>query len=236
MGKIVVFFSFLVSAFVVGLGLPDARAALSSKVTYFTDEFSNYTEGVCFEDGSAFGPWTVVFDGYGCVSTLYLGSDHLLALQPKTAMIPTETHSALTVGPRFSGPFNYDILYFNQAQLRTGSVPNPWEVGWVVWDYTDSNHFYYFIAKPNGWELGKRDPTYPGGQRNLISGTSVVFPIGQWNFVRVEQVKNKLTVYANGTKIVSYVDKLNPYLSGQIGIYSEDALVYVTSVKVSSKK
>lgn len=236
MSRTVVFFTFWVSVFVNTLAGSTAKGALASKVTYFTDEFSNYATSTCFEDGTKFGPWTAVFDGYGCISTTTLGEDHALVLQPKTSTLPTESHAALVVGPRFTAPYNYDIRFFNQSQLRTGSAPNPWEVAWVVWDYTDNDHFYYFIAKPTGWELGKRDPAYPGGQRNLASGTNLIYPIGQWNYVRVEQVKNKLTVYANGSKVVSFTDKLNPYLSGQIGIYSEDALVYVTSAKVTSNR
>ena len=49
-----------------------------------------------------------------------------------------------------------------------------------MWDYTDNNHFSYLALKTNGWELGKRDPAYPGGQRFLATGSDSPTQIGQW--------------------------------------------------------
>jgi len=44
-------------------------------------------------------------------------------------------------------------------------------VAWVVFRYIDDDHFYHLALKPSGWELGKTDPSYPGGQRFLTTGT-----------------------------------------------------------------
>ena len=63
------------------------------------------------------------------------------------------------------------------------SKPNPWEVGWLLWCFSpDPTHpydpsptsnsnfrFYALCLKPNGWEVSKQDPAYPGGQRFLKS-------------------------------------------------------------------
>lgn len=63
------------------------------------------------------------------------------------------------------------------------SKPNPWEVGWLLWCFSpDPTHpydpsptsnsnfrFYALTLKPNGWEVSKQDPAYPGGQRFLKS-------------------------------------------------------------------
>ena len=54
-------------------------------------------------------------------------------------------------------------------QVRNGPA-NPWEVAWLLWHYTDDQHFYSIVLKPNGWELGKEDPAYPGAQRFLATG------------------------------------------------------------------
>ena len=63
------------------------------------------------------------------------------------------------------------------------SLPNPWEVGWLLWCFSpDPTHpydpsptsnsnfrFYALCLKPNGWEVSKQDPSYKGGQRFLKS-------------------------------------------------------------------
>jgi hypothetical protein len=121
-----------------------------------------------------------------------------------------------------------------QQQLRTGTAPNAWEVAWVLWNYTDNTHFYYFIAKPNGWELGKEDPAYPGAQRFLAAGSSPTYAIGQWLNVKVVQSSNTIKVYVNGTLITTFTDNERPYSGGKIGFYSEDSLVYLKSSKVTA--
>lgn len=66
------------------------------------------------------------------------------------------------------------------------SEPNPWEVGWLLWCFSpDPTHpydpsptsnsnfrFYAVVLKPNGWEVSKQDPAYPGGQRFLKSNNA----------------------------------------------------------------
>jgi hypothetical protein len=97
-------------------------------------------------------------------------------------------------------------------QLRT-PVPNPWEVAWVLWHYTDDTHFYYLALKPNGWELGKEDPAYPGAQRYLATGSDRKFPIGSWY---------STTIVQRGA-VITFTDGQRPYRSGHAGLYNEDA-------------
>jgi hypothetical protein len=117
-------------------------------------------------------------------------------------------------------------------QLRAVD-PNPWEVAWFVWSFKDSVHFYYMALKPNGWELGKADPSYPGAQRFLATGSSR-FPIGVWHNLRVRQVGNVATIWANGERLIRYQDVERPYLKGRIGLYNEDASVQFRRVVVST--
>jgi hypothetical protein len=98
-------------------------------------------------------------------------------------------------------------------------------VGWLVWHYVDDEHFYYFIPKPNGWELGKRDPAYRGGQRFLATGAAPQFPVGQWHDVTVTQSGATITVRVNGRELVTYTDRESAYTRGHVGIYSEDAAI-----------
>ena len=208
----------------------------------FFDDFSSYPAGNCLPDGTSFGPWTVVFAGFGCVKIETDGVNQWLHAVPK---VPTggNTHSALIVGPSFSSAtstasstLTYDVNVKTIDQTRAGGrkAPRPWEVGWVVWHYTDNDHFYYFIPKTNGWELGKRDPAYIGGQRFLATGTSPTFPIGQQYAVHITQdASNTMTASVNGVLLTTFTDFERPYTSGKIGLYTEDAHVHFDDVSVS---
>lgn len=191
----------------------------------FTDDFSEYSSAY-YEDGKKFGEWLLEFAGYGTVGI----ENEELHLSPKVADSGDKTHASLVTGPEFSGTLNFQAKIYTEEQLRTGSTPNAWEVAWMVWNYSDNDHFYYFIPKPNGWELGKRDPSYPGGQRFLATGSDIVFPINKWYEVKIKQELNTIQVWVNGAKITSFTDNENPYTSGNIGFYTEDAHVHVDDV------
>jgi hypothetical protein len=166
--------------------------------------------------------WTVVHDGYGSVQLP--GSDGSPAvLSPMASTQPDETHAALVRSVKTFGDFEFNVQLRTDEQLRTGSPPNPWEVGWILWHYTDDTHFYYIILKPNGWELGKEDPAYPGVQRFLATGSTPQFPIGQVYDIRIRQVYNQMIVWVNGTQLVTFTDKQQPYTNGALGLYTEDA-------------
>ena len=189
-----------------------------------------------WSDGSVVGPYRVVFAGYGSVVT----TKSSFTISPKAATTPDATHAALVVSNQsFTAvKLNLSAKMTTTKQLRTGSAPNPWEVGWLVWDYTDNEHFTYAIAKPNGWELGKRDPAYPGGQRFLATGSEVKVPVGATASYAVTR-----TVSANGTTttvlkiqgvtVARFTDRERPYTSGAVGFYSEDATVTMTALSAT---
>ena len=149
--KKIAYWLFLLSALIAGF------QAVSYAVSSFTDNFSSYTRNVCFADGTNFGPWTSAFSGFGCVQVDSNGTQSWLNEAPEVSTSSSETHSSLVLGPSFSNALTFSVSLNTVAQLRQGSPPNPWEVAWVFWHYTDNDHFYYFIPKPNGWELGKKD-------------------------------------------------------------------------------
>ena len=204
---------------------------LLQAAVFFVDDFSSDQTGTCMVDGTSFGPWTVVFAGFGCVTVETDGTNDWLHEQPKTPK-GKATHAALTIGPSFSGALTYDVRLSTVRQLS--SKPKPWQVAWVLWNYTDNTHFYYFIPKPNGWELGKADPAYPGAQRFLATGTSPTYRIGRWYSVHVTQnANNTITVSVDGQQIVTFTDTEEPYTAGHIGLYTEDAHVHFDDVVVS---
>jgi hypothetical protein len=154
----------------------------------------------------------------------------VLVLTPKVAESADTTHAALLIT---RASYSGDIAFSGRVQtvrhLRAGSLPNPWECAWLVWNYQDEHHFYYLAVKPTGWELGKRDPAYPGGQRFLISGDDG-FPIGAWHDFTILQEGASITIRLNGVEIASYVDAERPYTGGQLGLYSEDAEVQLDDI------
>jgi len=166
--------------------------------------------------------WHIAFDGYGHISTRSRGGAIRLTLTPARAQAPTSTHAALVLSASRWRDFTAEIGVRTNRQLRRPH-PNPWEVGWILWHYVNDQHFYYVILKPNGWELGKEDPRYPGHQRFLATGTSPVFPLARWYTVRVQQHGNVIGVSVDGRRLVRFADTRHPYLAGLVGLYVEDA-------------
>ena len=160
---------------------------ISHAVSSFTDNFSSYTQNTCFADGTNFGSWSSAFSGFGCVQVESNGTQSWLDEAPEVSTDSSQTHSSVVLGPSFSNALTFSVSLNTVAQLRQGAAPNPWEVGWVLWHYTDNTHFYYFAPKTNGWELGKEDPAYPGSQRFLATGSSPAFSIGSWHNITIMQ-------------------------------------------------
>ncbi|WP_223189721.1 family 16 glycoside hydrolase [Streptomyces sp. TRM68416] len=179
-----------------------------------------------WRDGSTHGRWYSVFNGHG----LNTGDDDTLTLSPKPAEDPGTTHAGLVVSTASYGDVRFEARMRTVEQLRE-PAPNPWEVPWLVWAYTDPEHFYYVTLKPNGWELGKRDPAYPGGQRFLATGHET-YEVGNWHSVRVAQRGAELTVEVDGKQLVKFTDTEYPYLQGRVGAYTEDATVEFEGLKV----
>lgn len=171
--------------------------------------------------------WQEVFSGYGSTGI----TSKRIILEPKASDDPEETHAALVIGPESRCPFLYQVTVRTLRQLRKNSEPNPWEAGWVIWHYQDNDHFYYFIPKPNGWELGKRDPSYAGGQRFMATGDQKKFVINKKYRIKIIQRKKIIKIYVDNKKIVEYLDQEAPYQKGRIGVYSEDAKAKYTNIK-----
>ena len=118
--------------------------------------------------GTGYEPWWSLHDGFGVTSVVKTAPrGRAMRLSTAAALTPSTTYSALVRTTRTWGDLDFTIRLRTLAQRRRGQ-PNPWEVGWLLWRYTDNDHFYSFIVKPNGFELGKQDPAYPGRQRFLV--------------------------------------------------------------------
>lgn len=218
---------------VVGLFLSLAVfAATSARAATHLDENWEHLSGT-WADDTNHGSWTSVYNGYGKNGIVTMNGNKVFREAPRASRAPEETHASLLVSRASFDDMSMAINMQTAKQLRT-PAPNPWEVAWAVWHYTDDTHFYYAILKPNGWEIGKEDPSYPDAQRFLATGSSPTFPVGRWYYVRVVQRGATFDVYAGSTKLASVTDDERPYLSGRAGLYNEDADVRFDRLVVSS--
>jgi hypothetical protein len=227
-----------VSVAFIGIGSWAGDAAASTYV--LTDKFESYPTGV-WNEGSAHGPWYVDFNGYGSVGIGGKTAGTKYHYQkPMVSTTPDETHASMVVSTNTFDGVDMTMRQRTVKQLRTGSKPNPWEEAWTVWGYSDDSHFYYFIFKPEGIELGKEHPGYPGAQRFLYTDTSPKMTIGTWNTIRVRQVNAAIDVWVNGVQVIrGFVDSPGPagdqpYTEGKIGMYEEDAYVNFDNVRAQS--
>jgi Domain of Unknown Function (DUF1080) len=194
--------------------------------------FDAVPPGVDWPERTTYGSWHSVHDGFGATRVERTALGRRLWLSPRPAADDSETFSSLVRSVRSFGDADLTVTFETLAQLRRPR-PNPWEVAWAIWRYQDNDHFYYFIVKPNGWELGKEDPAYRGNQRFLASSSAMRFPIGRWYRLRVRHVGNEITVWIDGREVVRFSDRQRPYSSGAVGLYVEDARAVFGPVGIS---
>lgn len=192
-------------------------------VTLFSDNFS-----------SGLSKWTQVYNGYGQI----LNENGVLSMAPKASTQPSETHAPLVMNSTSWGDYSFTVRMNTVSQLRTGSTPNAWEVGWVLFRMQDAGHSYYFVQKPNGIELGKYIPEAPY-QYFLATAETPKLALGTWNTYKVILKGANIKILINGTQVINYTDpgpaggKGPLWLSGKIGLYNEDAHVHYDDVVVT---
>jgi hypothetical protein len=222
-------------AFAAALSLGLATLAVASVPAALREDFAKYATERCVRDHRRFGPWSVRSTGFGCVKVVSDAEGRRLSAESIPSTERGETHSILVTGPVFAPPLSYSLRVRTLKQTRTGSPPNEWETAWIVWGYSDPEHFYYFVPRPGGWELGKRDPAYKGGQRFLASGKEPSFPLGGWAEIRVAQDGDgRIEVWAGPRRVAKFVDEERPYSAGKIGFYGEDCAAEFAGVRASA--
>ncbi len=179
-------------------------------------------------DGQTRNTWTDQWNGYGSARTTVdpTANGYVASLAPAVATSPSLTHSALLTTSRSYTSPTFSVAVRTVEQLRRGSAPNPWEVGWVLWDFNARHDsFYALVLKPNGWELDKE---IDGREFFIATGSSPVFPIGRWYDVSVSQSGSQISVSVNGAHLVSATD--SSLQSGAIGLYCEDSVAHFGNV------
>ena len=211
---------------------PDRQVTPETEQALLVEDFEAHRAGQRWVDGRQYGQWRADYDGFGTTRVIENGGRRL-SMSPTIARSPKITHASLVTTVEEFEDIDLTAELRTVRQLRPRTA-NPWEVAWLLWHYTDDNHFYSVVLKPNGWELGKEDPEYPGSQRYLATGDRPSFPLGVQHKIRVRHTKNSITVWANGKLLTRYTDKERPYFKGSVGLYTEDAEVEFDNVVVRS--
>lgn len=193
--------------------------------------------------------WDLEYSGGGVVQ--YSASQELpgLVLLPKKPLYPGETYAALVLSnKRLMKPpkdFIFEVEVVNQQQLRE-LTPNPWEVFWFFFNYRvgvdGKKEANYFIPKfEKGIELGKAYGEVGQTFLKTSSSPSTELTVPEiYTFIKKGQ---SFKVFKNRKRIMSFQghvsteNETTPQDSflfdhaGQFGLYTEDALVKIISVK-----
>ncbi len=196
----------------------------SARTVTIDERFTTYKRMTALDDNANFGPWHVVFDGVDHGRGVFLSKGRL-RLVPQVSTRANDTNSTLVVSRQQFGPaaLQLNATWTTTKTTRVGTA-NPWETGWLVWDYVDPDHFTYLVLKPNGWEVGRRDPSQPGTQRFIVDADAPVTPIGMTRSVVVKRIGDVTTITVNGTPLTTFNLPADERY-GSVGMYTEDAVV-----------
>jgi hypothetical protein len=187
------------------------------------------------------GEWKNVYSGHGSTGVKNVDWRSVFYLSPMASKSAAETHAGLVKSTDKFCNFSMKVDMNTAKQLRQFSPPNKWEVGWLLFRYSDTFHYYWLVVKPNGIELGKKDCnscTNPvDGQKFLVTKSTPTLKINTWNKIQVDMIGNNIKVYFNGNLVINYTDNAmsSKLASGSIAMYSEDAYVLFNNMDVSSK-
>jgi hypothetical protein len=148
-----------------------------------------------------------------------------------SSTVPTsagETHSALVTSKRTWRDQTISLRTTTLSQLRAGTPPNPWEVGWVMFRFRDLANYYYFIVKTNGVELGKKQGS--DAQIFLATGDLPRLDLDRARAITVRAQGARIRVSVDGTQVIDYTDPHPLLAPGSVGLYEEDSQVRFDSL------
>ena len=214
------------------------------------ENFEGPTYTITDNQTSPNGKWFNKYSGLGTSGTIKItssltpsndsNSNTVFYEKPKTSTNPNETHAALTLTTQVYEDLEMNLKVKTNQQLRQNSTPNPWEVAWIMWRYQDDWHHYYFIFKPNGVELGKKQNDNQAEEQIFLhTANEPVMKINEWNTWYLKISGNHIEIWlemADGfwQRVVNYYDNQPILGPGKIGFYTEDAYVQFDDVYLVS--
>jgi hypothetical protein len=197
------------------------------------DDFENET--YILDDGqlSPNKKWINIYNGGGSSGVRNDFNDttnNIFFMHPEVAKSASETYANLVTTTHNFSNFEMSVDVKTEKQLRENSSPNTWETAWILFRYTDNFHYYWFVQKPTGVELGKKDCTTCTnpfeGQEFLHTSNIRTLKLGEWSNWKISAMENNITVSIDGTGLELRDLDMSPQLGrGSIGFYTEDAAV-----------
>ncbi|MDP3786784.1 MAG: RHS repeat-associated core domain-containing protein, partial [Candidatus Omnitrophota bacterium] len=136
-----------------------------------------------------------------------------------------------TQGLSLSQISSWDDFTFDVDMKTITAGPNPWDVAFLTFRYTNSQNHYYFLIKTDGTlELSKWKN---GIQYWLVGKPSVYSPLN-WNHVKVDTQAGNIKIYVNSILEIDYTD-LDPLLQGKIGLAPYYCHAHFDNVNVQDK-
>lgn len=195
------------------------------------------------EDGqiSPNGKWQNVYNGFGSSGVEKVNGKHVFFLKPRISTSPKDTQAALVRSTNTFCDYSVNFDINTVKQLRQNIPPNTWEAGWFIFRYTDTFHYYWFLIRSDGIELGKKDCdtcTDPfTGQQFLVTKQIPTLQTNTWHHWTINIIGNHIQISVDKKLVIDFVDqKMSPKLSaGNIAMYSEDAYVRYDNMHLVAK-
>jgi hypothetical protein len=122
---------------------------------------------------------------------------------------------------------NFDATFQNvETVSQNATSPTALDRAWIIFHY--SGHTAYgFVMTVSGWSLQRISnlgQTGGGTSSSIVtcSGSCTDYALGSTHTVRVTMSGAVITVYVDGTQVVSYTDS-SPLTSGALGLLSQHA-------------
>ena len=120
--------------------IANVNAVPSCSSTGMSDHFT-YRYSLGEGQTSPNGKWKNEYSGYGSTGVGSAGPvNNAFWLIPTTVTSPSQTAAALVKSTGSYCNFIADFDINTVKQLRKGSPPNTWEVGWLFFRYVDDHH------------------------------------------------------------------------------------------------
>ena len=212
------------------------------------DNFEGPVYTIMDNQTSPNGKWFNKYNGFGASGAVIVtplitapttNNNTVFFEKPKSSTNPNETHAVLTLTTQTYDDVEMQLKVKTNEQLRQNSTPNPWEVAWIMWRFQDDWHHYYFIFKPNGIELGKKqNENQAEEQIFLYTANEPQLNINEWNTWHMKMSGNHIEIWlkmADGSwqSVVDYHDNAPILGPGNIGLYTEDAHVHFDDVYIA---
>jgi len=224
--------------------------AMHESSMYLYDDFSEGSYSLDKYEVSPNGKWyhwysgSLLEPGNQGVRRSTTTSGNVFFLESPAALNKGESYSSLTLSTRSYKNFHMNLDVRTASQTREGSPPYPWNVAWIFWhakgngtEEMDRTHFYYFLAKTNGVEVGKYDGgSNPDDQIILANKyypkeTSLYNKIGEWHNWDIVVLNDHITIKIDNVPAFDIIDSAS-FDSGRIGLYNENSKTEFRNVHI----